>query len=460
MNTNMVDLSRLSNTEAEQSILGSIFIDNEALAKCDKLTAQSFFFFPHRLIYQAMVDMAANNQPIDVVTLEAVLKAREQNDAAGGLSYLIDLHTQTPSAANIEQYVNIVADCYAERQMANVAEQIASLASERTGRSVADRQAEAVQLLHQVADVAAGTNEEKSYSQAIQAALDRMEQIGNLPAGALLGFTTGLRQLDDATVGLRRGDLTVIGARPSMGKSVLAENIARANAKLGYSVHFQSYEMPASDLVIRGAAAEQGIDFGNLRKARLTQQELDAFNVYLKRAENWKFAIDTEMVGIDKLAARCRAKKNRHGVGLDLLAVDHLHLMPLANPNNKVSELDDITAKLKRLAMELDIHVVLVAQLNRGVEMRQDKRPTMADLRESGGIEQNANLVILPYRHAYYYEDANPNEAELIIAKNRDGERGTLYVGWEGNHQRFINHAREWNAPKKPVQQQADPCSI
>ena len=222
-----------------------------------------------------------------------------------------------------------------------------------------------------------------------------------------------------------------------MGKSVLAENIARHFAKSGLSVRFQSYEMSAVELVQRGAAAEYGIDYGRLKKFRMTQMERDNFTLYLSKSQNWKFAIDTEMAGIDTLAARCRVEKRKSG--LDVLFVDHLHLMPRKGVN-EVAELDDITARLKRLAMELQIHVVLVAQLNRATEKQADKRPSLADLRGSGGIEQNANLVLMPYREGYYDSDAPQETAELIIAKNRDGERGVLDLKWEGHHQRFAGY--------------------
>lgn len=243
-----------------------------------------------------------------------------------------------------------------------------------------------------------------------------------------------------------------------MGKSVLAENIARISAKHKLKVRFQSYEMNAADLTDRGAAAEMNIDYSCLRKANLSAEKWAQYRHYISMASQFTMLIDTEMIGIDILAARCRAMKRRQG--LDLLIVDHIHLMPRAG-KNEVQELDDITAKLKRLAMELDIHVIAVAQLNRAVNGRENKKPSMSDIRGSGGIEQNANTIIFPYRAAYYNSENNPYEAELLIEKNRDGIRGvSLLVGWEGKYQRFSNHIANWTPPLIKQTIEIDPYAL
>ncbi len=429
------NLEILASSEAEQSVIGAILIDNTAADMLSDLSAEAFFFLPNRLIFQTAMQMAADGLPVDVVTLDAELEKRGLNEQTGGMAYLIGLCQNTPSAANVRRYAKLVSDFAAERELRFAAEEIERLATEREGRSIADRQAEAVALLDKISTAAAGRSEEMSYTDALRATLKHFDRINE--SDGMLGFSTGLSGLDEATGGLQRGNLTVIGARPGMGKSVLAENIARHFAKSGLSVRFQSYEMSAVELVQRGAAAEYGIDYGRLKKFRMTQMERDNFTLYLSKSQNWKFAIDTEMAGIDTLAARCRVEKRKSG--LDVLFVDHLHLMPRKGVN-EVAELDDITARLKRLAMELQIHVVLVAQLNRATEKQADKRPSLADLRGSGGIEQNANLVLMPYREGYYDSDAPQETAELIIAKNRDGERGVLDLKWEGHHQRFADY--------------------
>lgn len=422
----------LASLEAEQSVLGAILIDNDSANLLTDLTPKDFFSDKNGLIFKTAMSMISDGLPVDVITLDAELGKRGLSEETGGLAYLIDLHQNTPSAANVGRYARLVSESAAERELRFAAEQIERLATERDGRSIADRQAEAVALLDKISSTAAGRSEEMSYEDAIRATLYHWERISE--TDGILGFSTGFSNLDEATGGLQRGNLTVIGARPGMGKSVLAENIARHCAKNGLSVRFQSYEMSGVELTQRGASAEYAIDYGRLKKYRMTQTETDNFALYINKARNWKFVIDTEMIGIDAIAARCRLEKRKSG--LDLLVVDHLHLMPRKGVN-EVAELDDITARLKRLAMELQIHVLLVAQLNRATEKQADKRPSLADLRGSGGIEQNANLVLMPYREGYYDSEAPQGTAELIIAKNRDGERGVLDLTWEGQYQRF-----------------------
>lgn len=422
----------LASLEAEQSVLGAILIDNDSANLLTDLTPNNFFSEKNGLIFKTAMSMISDGLPVDVITLDAELGKRGLSEETGGLAYLIDLHQNTPSAANVGRYARLVSESAAERELRFAAEQIERLATERDGRSIADRQAEAVALLDKISGTAAGRSEEMSYEDAIRATLHHWERISE--TDGMLGFSTGLSNLDEATGGLQRGNLTVIGARPGMGKSVLAENIARHCAKNGLSVRFQSYEMSGVELTQRGASAEYAIDYGRLKKYRMTQTETDNFALYINKSRNWKFVIDTEMIGIDTIAARCRLEKRKSG--LDLLVVDHLHLMPRKGVN-EVTELDDITARLKRLAMELQIHVLLVAQLNRATEKQADKRPSLADLRGSGGIEQNANLVLMPYREGYYDSEAPQGTAELIIAKNRDGERGVLDLTWEGQYQRF-----------------------
>lgn len=425
----------LASLEAEQSVLGAILIDNDSANLLTDLTPSNFFSEKNGLIFKTAMSMISDGLPVDVITLDAELGKRGLSEETGGLAYLIDLQQNTPSAANVSRYAKLVSESAAERELRFTAEQIERLATERDGRSIADRQAEAVALLDKISGTAAGRSEEMSYEDAIRATLHHWERISE--TDGMLGFSTGLKCLDEVTGGLQRGNLTVIGARPGMGKSVLAENIARHCAKSGLSVRFQSYEMSGIELTQRGAAAEHSIDYGRLKKYRMTQEEHNSFAEYLNEARDWKFVIDTEMVGIEAIAARCRLEKRKSGI--DVLVVDHLHLMPRKGVN-EVAELDDITARLKRLAMELQIHVLLVAQLNRATEKQADKRPSLADLRGSGGIEQNANLVLMPYREGYYDSDAPQETAELIIAKNRDGERGVLDLVWQGQYQRFCEY--------------------
>lgn len=459
---NAMAISALSNIYAEQAVIGAVLVDNTAFDDCAKLTADMFFHLGHKAVWRAICDMRAADKAVDVVTLDSHL-ANCGGDGGNGmdLAYFADLQLNTASAANVGRYVQTVLDRFAERQMLQAGLDIQNLAVARDGSTVSDRQAKAVAMLTAIAEQAADVAHEMTYLQALKAAILRKQELMDMGDDCLLGFDTGLSLLNAKTYGLRRGDLTVIGGRPSMGKSVLAENIARHCAKNGLAVRFQSYEMSASDLTDRGAAAEKGIDYSVLRLARFSDEDWSKYNSYVRTASEWSLTLDTEMVGIDKLTARCRTMKRKQG--LDLLVVDHLHLMPRLT-TNEVQELDEITARLKRLAMELDIHVLLVAQLSRGVNGRENKRPSMSDIRGSGAIEQNANTIIFPYRDEYYNQgQSNPGEAELIIAKNRDGERCTIHVGWEGKHQRFTDEIPFWDAPRsddKPAQKQHDPYRV
>ena len=238
MNNDLMDYSLLASSDAEQMVLGAILIDNTVADMLAGFSAEKFFFEPNRLIFKAAAAMVAKGLPVDVITLDAELQQQGLSDATGGLSYLIDLHQHTPSAANAKRYMGIVSDRAAERALRQAAESITKLATEREGRSIADRQAEAVGLLDKICETAAGNSEELSYLDALRHTIDWFDKVSN--SDGLLGFSTGLGSLDLVTSGLQRGNLSVIGARPSMGKSVLAENIARNCAKQGLAVRFQS----------------------------------------------------------------------------------------------------------------------------------------------------------------------------------------------------------------------------
>ena len=265
----------LASLEAEQSVLGAILIDNDSANLLTDLTPNNFFSEKNGLIFKTAISMISDGLPVDVITLDAELGKRGLSEETGGLAYLIDLQQNTPSAANVSRYAKLVSESAAERELRFAAEQIERLATERDGRSIADRQAEAVALLDKISGTAAGRSEEMSYEDAIRATLHHWEQISE--TDGMLGFSTGLKCLDEVTGGLQRGNLTVIGARPGMGKSVLAENIARHCAKSGLSVRFQSYEMSGIELTQRGAAAEQSIDYGRLKKYRMTREEHNGF---------------------------------------------------------------------------------------------------------------------------------------------------------------------------------------
>ncbi|EEP69087.1 replicative DNA helicase [Kingella oralis ATCC 51147] len=430
--------------EAEQSLLGGLLLENAAFAKIGSLKAEMFANHQHKILFDTLSAMLANHEPADIVTVGEKLEQRGALETVGGMDYLVTLAQHTPSAANIARYAQIVRDRYGMRELLGAGQQIAEMRNDDL--TLPEMQAKAVELVAQASRATQGASKVKFAGEIVQDLIAYYDQIMQMPNGAMLGFSTGLKALDATTQGLRRGDLSVIGGRPSMGKSILAENIARHNAKKGLAVRIQSYEMGAKDLAIRGCAADKEVDYGNARRGRMTAGEVDLLNDYINELSGWNLSVDSESLNIDELVAECRIQKQQHG--LDLLVVDHIHLMPLQDVRNEVRELDEITAKLKRLAIELDIHVIAVAQLNRGKEKALETRPTMSDIRGSGGIEQNANLVIFPYRPAYYDNSENPTKAELILAKNRDGMRGTLHIGFRGEYQKFTNDFDPLAAPQ------------
>ena len=430
--------------EAEQSLLGGLLLENAAFAKVGSLKAEMFANHQHKILFGTMAAMLANHEPADIVTVGEKLEQRGALETVGGMDYLITLAQHTPSAANIARYAQIIRERYGMRELLGAGQQIAEMRNDDL--TLPEMQAKAVELVAAASRATQGASKAKFAGEIVQDLIAYYDQIMQMPNGAMLGFSTGLKALDATTQGLRRGDLSVIGGRPSMGKSTLAENIARHNAKKGLAVRIQSYEMGAKDLAIRGCAADKEVDYGNARRGRMTAGEVDLLNDYINELSGWNLSVDSESLNVDELVAECRIQKQQHG--LDLLVVDHIHLMPLQDARNEVRELDEITAKLKRLAIELDIHVIAVAQLNRGKEKALETRPTMSDIRGSGGIEQNANLVIFPYRPAYYDNTENPTKAELILAKNRDGMRGTLHIGFRGEYQKFTNDFDPLAAPQ------------
>ncbi|QOG36411.1 DnaB-like helicase C-terminal domain-containing protein [Neisseria gonorrhoeae] len=441
----------LASVGAEQNILGGILIEPTAIARCAILTPEKFYQAQHRIIFRALLDMAAANEPIDIITLNDKLEARGEAENAGGLAYLIDLNQNTPSAKNISRYVGIVNDRFVERGLLKASAAIEKIAVSKDGGTVAEKLSKAVDELA-AAGKDAVKRETKTFYQTVE------DLIGGLDKrldGVRFGLPTGLMKLDGMTGGLPDGNLIVIAARPSMGKTVLAENIARFALKQGKAVHFQSYEMSAVELARRGMAAECNIPMQNLKTGNLTQSDYANMPIYVSQAKEWKFDVNCDLLNVDELCFLAKEKKLT--TGLDLLVVDHLHIMPRAG-RDEVAELGNISRRLKNLAAELNIPVVLVAQLNRGNTKQADKRPNMADIRGSGAIEQDANIIIMPHRESYYDGNENPSIAELIIAKNRDGETGTVVCGWKGQFMKFEEEPDlAWQAPKHD---EYDPYSV
>ena len=447
----MEAVQSLTNVEAEQNILGGILIEPTAITRCAILTPEKFYQAQHRIIFRALLNMAATNEPIDIITLNDKLEARGEAENAGGLAYLIDLSQNTPSAKNISRYVDIVNDRFVERGLLRASAVIEKIAVSKDGETVAEKLSKAADELAAVGKDAV-KRVTKTFSETVE---DLIGDLDKRLDGVRFGLPTGLMKLDEMTGGLPNGNLIVIAARPSMGKTVLAENIARFALKQGKAVHFQSYEMSAVELARRGMAAECNIPMQNLKTGRLTDTDYGNMPIYVSQVNNWKVDVNCDLLNVDELCFLAKEKKMT--TGLDLLVVDHLNIMPRPG-RDEVNELGYISRRLKNLAVELNIPVVLVAQLNRGNTKQADKRPNMADIRGSGSVEQDANIIIMPHRESYYNKNENPSIAELIVAKNRDGEMGTVICGWKGQFMKFEEEPDlTWQALKH---EEHDPYSV
>ncbi|MGQ5522946.1 replicative DNA helicase [Chitinimonas sp. PSY-7] len=432
-----------SNVESEQSVIGGLMLQPERLHDIPDLRAEHFHHEAHRLAFNSIARLVASNQPADAVSVMSDLESHSELNAAGGMAYLCHLAQNVPSAANIRRYAEIVTEHALERSLLAAAAEISDLAVERSGRTLAERQAEAIRLLSGVTDDAATEYEPVSMADAVQTATKEM--MDRLDRGdALGGLPTGLAGLDSMLDGLKPGDLIVIGGRPSMGKSALGLGIALKNGLDGNSAQYNSLEMQAAKLCKRAIAGVSGVCLTRMKTGNMQETDYSAYafaSTKLSDAPIW--IEDRSGQTVERIAANARKQKRKRG--MSLLVIDHLHLIPVKGDNRAVA-LGRVSAGLKELAMELGIPVVLLAQLNRdSAKAGSSRRPTLTDLRDSGAIEQDADVVILVHREGYYDEKANPNEAELIVAKHRDGEIGTVRVGWQPECTRFTDTPPDWS---------------
>ncbi len=439
---------KLYEESAERSVIGALLLDNESIYNCEFLKPDMFGFEKYKQVFIVINKMIADNHPADVVTVNSRLVELEIDGLIDGLMGLVAIVQNTPSAANIARYANIVKNKYIDRQLLHVADEIKELVLNGSLKSE-EKQQRAEKLISDIAD---SVSDEKNVTTAYDAVKDtimHMDKIASLEDGELLGLPTGLPSLDDILMGLKGGEFIVVAGRPSMGKSAFAENIMRFSAKQKKHIRFQTMEMKPHELVQRGIAAEAEIDFGKIQRAEMNDSEWGLFSSAGATYAEFNIVFDEDYITVDKIAARARAQKRK--TGLDLLVIDHLGLIPKDEKTNEATAISRITGSLKRLAMELNIPVIALSQLNRKVEDRQDKRPMMSDLRDSGSIEQDANMVLFPWRGAYYFDDRNPNEAEIIVAKNRNGKTclDGVKVGWSGRHQKFTKHIDDYT-PEMP----------
>ena len=418
--------------EAESSVLGGLLLDNGSWDRIgDLLNDSDFYRYEHRLVFSAISALINNNRAADVITVFEQMQGQGKAEEVGGLAYLNSLAQYVPSSANIRRYAEIVRERSILRKLVSVSDEIATSALNTNGRPVPNILDEAEQKIFNIGEEGSRMRQGfQSMGNLVIELLDRVEEMSKNP-NDITGVPTGFVDLDKMTSGMQAGDLIVLAARPSMGKTALAINIAENVAlKEGLPVAVFSMEMGASQLAIRIVGSIGRIDQGRLRTGKLHDEEWPRLAEAVERLRSVSLSID-ETPGLTPSELRASARRLSRNCGkLGLVVVDYLQLMSGssgADGDNRATELGEISRGLKMLAKELQCPVIALSQLNRGVEQRTDKRPMMSDLRESGAIEQDADVIMFIYRDDYYNKDSKePGVAEIIIGKQRNGPTGTV----------------------------------
>lgn len=429
--------------EAEQAVLGGLMLDNSSWDQvADRINEVDFYRFDHRLIFRAAERLASQNQPVDVVTLSEVLERTSDLEQAGGLAYLGVLARDTPSAANIRAYADIVRERSILRQLISVGTRVADSAFNPEGRDSRALLDEAEKAVFEIAERGVrGREGFTSIKQLLRPALDRIEMLHERQ-DAITGVATGYDEIDERTSGFQPGDLVIVAGRPSMGKTTFAMNIAEyAAVKHRTPVAIFSMEMPGEQLTMRMLSSLGRIDQHRLRTGRLDEQDWPRLTSAVQMLTDVPLFIDdTPALTPTELRARARRLKREHGLGL--IVIDYLQLMQVPSTReNRATEISEISRSLKAVAKELGVPVIALSQLNRSLEQRPNKRPVMSDLRESGAIEQDADLIAFIYRDEVYNEDSpDKGTAEIIIAKQRNGPIGMARLTFLGQFTRFENH--------------------
>jgi len=433
--------------EAEQSLIGGLLIDNHAWDRIgDVVRETDFYRDDHRRIFRHIGKLIQQGRPADVVTVYESIELSNEVDQTGGLGYLGEIANATPSAANIRRYAEIVRERAILRQLVTVGDEIAGNALNPAGRDVKALLDDAEQRIFQIAE--AGNRSNAGFV-AIQPLLgevvERMETLlARDSQSDITGVATGFADLDRYTSGLQPGDMIVVAGRPSMGKTAFALNIAEhVGVELRLPVAIFSLEMSGPQLATRFLSSVGRIDQSKLRTGRLTDDEWDRMTVALGKLHEAPIHID-ETGAINSTDLRARARRLHRQFGkLGLIIIDYLQLMSSARMGeNRATEISEISRSIKALAKELQVPIIALSQLSRKVEERTDKRPLMSDLRESGAIEQDADIIMMMYREEYYKPDTqDKGTAEAIIGKHRNGPVGTVKLTFLGEYTKFENFA-------------------
>lgn len=432
--------------EAEQSVLGGLMLDNMAWDKIsDVVRADAFYRFDHRLIFQTIADLIEKSHPADVVTVFEALKNQGRIDDVGGMSYLNALVTSVSSAAHIRRYAEIVQDRGLLRRLVSASDNIAESAFNTQGKETKAIIDLAEQSILNVAeDGRRGGAEFHELPKVLEAVVDQINDLYHRDQkDEVTGIPTGFYDLDRMTAGLQKGDLIIVAGRPSMGKTSFSMNIAEHVAVTeGLPVAVFSMEMGAQQLGMRILGSVGKLNQTRLRTGQLNDDDWERLTVAIEKMVDTQLYID-ETPALNSLDLRARARRlARTCGGLGLIVIDYLQLMSAnRSGENRATEISEISRSLKALARELDCPVIALSQLNRSVEQRPDKRPMMSDLRESGAIEQDADIIMFVYRdEVYNKEDPNvKGKSEIIIGKQRNGPIGTVHLAFVGEYTKFDN---------------------
>ncbi len=430
--------------EAEQAVLGGIMLDNNTWERVDYVVSvNDFYRHDHRLIFRAINKLSERNQPFDVVTLSEQLDKEGVLEQVGGLTYLAELARNIPSVANIRAYAQIIRERATLRQLISASNDIADSAYMPKGRTGDEILDEAERMIFQIAEGRPKTGGPEGINNILAKTIDRIDELFN-SNNALTGVTTGFTDLDKKTNGLQPSDLIIIAGRPSMGKTSFAMNLVEnAALRTDKAVLVYSLEMPAESLAMRMLSSLGHIEQGKIRTGRLDEDDWPRLTSAINLLNERKLFID-DTAGITPTEMRSRTRRlaREHGE-IGLIMVDYLQLMQLGGgADNRTNEISEISRSLKALAKEFNCPVIALSQLNRSLESRPNKRPVNADLRESGAIEQDADVIMFIYRDEVYHPETEyKGVAEIIIGKQRNGPIGTVRLAFLGKYTRFENLA-------------------
>ncbi|CEL12416.1 Replicative DNA helicase [Candidatus Portiera aleyrodidarum] len=430
--------------EAEQSILGGLLLDNEAWNKISEIIInEDFYSIEHKYIFEAIKDIASKNNTIDIVTVAEYLKKKNNLEKIGGISYLAELSRNIPSINNIVAYADIVRERAILRKLITIANQISEDVFNRDGKSIQEIINQAEKLIFKISESRFRGNNILNINDLLNRTLDRINKMYNKKS-YLTGLFTGFTDLDELTSGFQKSDLIIIAGRPSMGKTSFAMNIVEyiiLNNKEDPVIIF-SMEMPAEQIILRMLSSLGRIDQNNIRKGKIGEDDWLKLTESLKLIKNCKLYVDdTPMLTPIEIRNKIRRFIRETGK-ISLIMIDYLQLMHVSGLSyNRTAEISEISRSLKSIAKEFNCPVLAVSQLNRSLEQRINKRPIISDLRESGAIEQDADLILFIYRDELYNTDKIDNKglAEIIIGKQRNGPIGVINIGFIGKYTKFEN---------------------